>query len=76
MKINIFKMDFQIMYKFMSNYRQIVHLSKINVCKLMQDSNANIFFKQPLLQIRSDFPNADLKCPIKVNTYNNIFYVI
>ena len=61
-------MDIQILYKFMNNYRQIIHLSKIDACKLMHDSNANMFLRKPISQLKAAFPKTVFKCPFNVKT--------
>ena len=58
----------------MSNYRQIIHVAKIDLCNLLKDTNANLFIRQPISQLIAAYPNIDFKCPITVNTI--IYFIL
>ena len=59
----------------MNNYRSIVHLSKIDICDFMKNAEDNLFLSKPLLALKTAFPNAEFKCPFKVQTLINLLFV-
>ena len=59
-------MDYQLFYKFMTNYRSIIHLPKVDICYLMKNAAGNLFLSKPLLTLKATFPNAIFECPFKV----------
>ena len=61
-------MDYQLFYKFMTNYRSIIRVSKIDICYLLKNAAGNVFFSKPILALRTAFPNAEFNCPFKVQT--------
>ena len=61
-------MENQVSYKLMTNYRTIIHVTKIDICNLMKNANLNLFLTKPFLSLKAAFPNAIFKCPFKVQT--------
>ena len=68
-------MDQQILYKFMTNYRSIIHLKKVDVCSFMKNSNDNVFFSKPILNLKAAFPKTIFECPFKVQTLKYFLFV-
>ena len=68
-------MDQQIFYKFMTNYRSIIHLKKVDVCHFMKNANGNVFFSKPILALKTAFPNTIFKCPFKVESLKYFLFV-
>ena len=67
-------MDHQIFYKFITNYRSILHLPKVDICNLMKNAEGNLFLSKPLLAFKAAFPNAEFNCPFKVKTLINLIF--
>lgn len=64
------------MYKFMSNYRQIIHVRNIDVCEAFRNAASNMFFKNSIIQLKDDYPDVDFNCPLKVIETLLIDYLI
>ena len=60
-------MDFKMSYKFLNNYRQIIHLKDVNLCTFLNDAESNMFLRDPLLLMKAEFPNIKFKCPWSVS---------
>ena len=68
-------MDYEVSYKFMTNYRSIIHLPKVDICYLMKNAGDNLFLSKPLLVLKAAYPNAEFKCPFKVETLINLIFL-
>lgn len=55
------------MYRYLSNYRQIIHLENIDVCETFLNAAKNVFFKNSIIALKKDYPEVDFNCPMKVN---------
>lgn len=56
----------------MTNYRQVVHMSKIHFCDLIKNADNNSLMKDPIRRIKDSFPENDYNCPFKVNLFDEL----
>ena len=68
-------MDQQIFYKFMTNYRSIIHLKKVDICDFMKNAAGNVFLSKPILNMKAAFPNVIFGCPFKVESLKYFLFV-
>ena len=69
-------MDHQILYKFINNYRSIIHLPKVDICDFMKNADENLFLSKPLLALKAAFPNVEFKCPFKVQILHILMFFL
>lgn len=65
---NLFKLDMKILYKFLTNYRQILHVSDIKLCTLLTNSETYLFLAEAMAKFKSIYSEDELKCPFQVNS--------
>lgn len=57
----------RVSFKMLNNFRQIIHVKNIDLCKFFINAKSYFFLNVQFFKMKAAFPNIVFKCPFRVN---------